>query len=247
MRLPNNQNLGPEFSSSSKDSIGRFVRGAWDVACKDIRIEWRTKEIVYTTGFFAAVLVIVFSFAFSGTVGVTSAAVPGILWVSIAFSGTIALTRTFDREREGDTMRGLLMSPMPRTAIMLGKMMAIVAIMFLVQIVILPLVGILFGAQIQQAPGLLLATLVLGTVGFSIIGTVFSAMLLGLPSRDVLLPVVLYPILIPLFIASTKATAVLLGPVEMLGDCAPWLRFLAVYDVLFMMVGLWTFESLVME
>ena len=224
-----------------------FVRHAAAVAWKDLRVELRSREILYTMTFFGALLVVVYSFTFTRKPDYVRAAVPGMLWVALAFAGTIGLGRAFDREREGDTMRALLLSPAPRLAIFLGKAIGIAAMVFAVAIVVVPLLTLFLGADLLAAPVLLTLVLILGAIGFAIVGTVFAAMLLKVRSRDVLLPVMLYPILVPLFIAGTHATAALLESRVNLDDAWYWISFLGIYDALFLVISLWTFEALVIE
>jgi heme exporter protein B len=217
------------------------------VAGKDLRVELRSREIVYTTGFFAILLVVVFSFAFPRDEEAVIAAAPGMLWVAMAFAGTVGLGRAFDREREGDTMRALLLSPAPRLSVFLGKATAIGVLVASVSAIVAPLLVLLLQAPLFEHPLELLVVLALGALGFALVGTVFAAMLLRVRSRDVLLPVVLYPILMPLFIAGTSATAAAMPPVPNLDIAWYWIQFLAVYDAIFLGVALWTFESLVIE
>ncbi|WP_428263764.1 heme exporter protein CcmB [Haliangium sp.] len=228
-----------------------FVRNVATLAWKDLRVEFRNREILYTMAFFAVMVLLIFSFAFVREDGTVGDVVPGMVWVAVAFAGTLGLSRAFDRERESETMRGLLLAPASRTAIFLGKALSIAVFMLLVEMVIVPLVVLLFGAPLFDHPVILVLTLILATLGFAVVGSVFAAMLLRVRSRDVLLPVVLYPILVPLLIAGTKATASILpgGPagVADLESAYFWLRFLLVYDAIFLVVALWTFESLVIE
>ena len=224
-----------------------FVRHAAAVAYKDLRVELRSREILYTMTFFGALLVVVYSFTVTRKADYVRAAAPGMLWVALAFAGTIGLGRAFDREREGDTMRALLLSPAPRLAIFLGKAIGIAAMVFAVAIVVVPLLTLFLGADLLAAPALLALVLLLGAIGFAIVGTVFAAMLLKVRSRDVLLPVMLYPILVPLFIAGTHATAALLESRVNLDEAWYWIGFLAIYDALFLVISLWTFEALVIE
>lgn len=224
-----------------------FVAQARAVAAKDLRIELRSRELLYTMAFFAAMVVLIFSFAFVGDQGVVAEAVPGILWVAIAFSGTVGLSRAFDRERESDTMRGLLLSPSSRLAIFFGKALSMFVFIVVVELVLVPMVALLFGAPLFAETAPLLVILLLGTLGFSIVGSVFAAMLLRVRSRDVLLPVVLYPILVPLFIAGTKGTAAIVVARPDVAVAWGWIQFLAVYDAVFLVVAMWTFESLVIE
>lgn len=224
-----------------------FWRHAGAVAWKDLRVELRSREIVYTMAFFAALLVVVFSFAFVKDQGVVAEATPGIIWVAVAFAGTIGLGRAFDREREGDTMRALLLAPASRLSVFVGKAIVIALLIVSVEVIVVPLVALLFGAPLFDEPAPIIALLLLGALGFALVGTVFAAMLLRVRTRDVLLPVVLYPILVPLFIAGTKGTAAVLALRPDLPVAWYWVQFLGIYDAAFLVVSLWTFESLVIE
>jgi len=226
-----------------------FVNHVATVAGKDLRVEFRSREVVYTMLFFGAMVILIFSFAFvegkSGkAVGDVSS---GILWISVLFAGTLGLSRAFDREREGNTMRGLLLSPVPRAAIFLGKAISIALFMLLTQAIVVPMIAVLFGAPILDYPLYLAASLLLGTIGFSIVGSVFASMLLRSRARAVLLPVTLYPIIVPLMIGATKSTGALIGVGADPAVAMFWLRFMGVFDAVFLVAALWFFESLVIE
>lgn len=224
-----------------------FLRHAALLAWKDLRVELRTREIVYMMLFFAAVVVLIFSFAFSQGGEVMPDASGGILWIAVTFSGTMGLSRAFEREREGDTMRGLLLSPSERGAVFLGKAMGIALFMILVEAVVVPMVGVLFRAPVTTRPLELLALLVLVTVGFAVVGSVFAGMLMRSRAREVLLAVILYPVVIPALIAGTKGTAALWQATPDLPVAHFWIKFLVVFDGIFIAVALWAFESLVVE
>jgi len=224
-----------------------LLRHAMRVAWKDLRIELRSREILYTMAFFAALLVVIFSFVFPRQPAVVRAAVPGMLWVTIAFAGTIGLGRAFDRERENDTMRALLLSPVPRLAVFLGKAIAIAALVLTVALVATPLLSLFLDAPLFDHAGPIALVLVLGALGFAVIGSVFAATLLKVRSRDVLLPVILYPLLVPLFVAGTKATGVLVSERPDFDIAWYWIKFLGIYDAGFLVLSLWVFESLVIE
>jgi heme exporter protein CcmB len=224
-----------------------LLRQAARVAWKDLRIELRSREIVYTMAFFGGLLVVVYSFTFPVDPKVVRAAAPGMLWVAIAFAGTIGLGRAFDRERENDTMRALLLAPVPRLAVFLGKATAIAVLVLAVTAVCVPVLALLLDAPLFACPGPLALVLVLGALGFSIVGTVFAATLLKVRSRDVLLPVVLYPLLIPLFVGGTSATAAMIAERANMAKAWYWIGFLGMYDAAFLVVSLWIFESLVIE
>ena len=205
-----------------------FLRHAWVVAWKDLRVEMRTREILSTMVFFAAMIVIVCSFAFVEKVPSVADLGSGVLWVAVTFSGTIALQRAFEREREGQTMRGLLLAPAARAAIFLGKAIGVTAYMMV-------------------APLHLAAVVVLATIGFAVVGSVFAGMLLRVRARELLLPVLLFPIIAPALIAGTKGTAALWAVKPAFSEAYFWIEFLILFDALFLVVSLWTFESLVVE
>lgn len=224
-----------------------IARQALRVAGKDLRIELRSREIVYTMAFFGALLVVVFSFAFPRKDDIVRAAVPGMLWVTIAFAGTVGLGRAFDRERENDTMRALLLAPVPRLAVFLGKALSIALLVLAVAFVVTPLLALFLSAPLFEYPLELALLLVLGAIGFANVGSVFAATLLKVRSRDVLLPVVLYPILVPMFVAGTSATENLISLRPNLDEAWYWIKFLGLYDAAFLVMSLWIFESLVIE
>jgi heme exporter protein CcmB len=221
------------------------LRQAALIAWKDLRIEFRSREILYTMAFFGGLLAVVYSFVFPSKSELVPLAAPGMLWVSVAFAGTIGLGRAFDRERENDTMRALLLSPVPRLAVFLGKAAATTLLVLSVAAVVVPLLALLLGADLFAEPGVLALSLVFGAIGFSVVGSVFSAALIKVRSRDVLLPVILYPLLIPLFVAGTSITAGQLAGNDQ--KVWYWMGFLGIYDAAFLVVSLWIFESMVIE
>jgi heme exporter protein B len=223
------------------------LRQAARIAWKDLRIELRSKEIVMTMVFFAGLLVVIYSFAFPRDPRAVRGAAPGMLWVALAFTGTIALGRAFDRERENDTMRALLLSPVPRLSVFLGKAAAMAALIAAVALVAVPLLTLWLDAPLLAYPGELALVVALGVVGIALVGSVFAATLLKVRSRDVLLPVILYPLLVPLFFAGAKCTAALIAQDPNLHAAWYWIKFLAVYDAAFLVLSLWVFESLVIE
>ena len=224
-----------------------ILRYAALVAWKDLRIELRSREIVYTMTFFGALLVIIYAFAFPVDARAARASVPGMLWVAIAFTGTIGLGRAFDRERENDTMRALLLSPVPRLAVFLGKAISTALLVLAVSAIVAPLLALFLSMPLFAHPGPLVLVIVLGAVGIAVIGSVFAATLLKVRSRDVLLPVILYPLLVPLFVAGTKTTAALLAEVPNFDAAWFWIQFLGIYDAAFLVLSIWVFESLVIE
>ncbi len=224
-----------------------FFRTAWLVLRKDVAIEAKSWEVLTTTLFFAVSCVLIFAFAFVKEGRAVEDAAAGILWIAIAFSGTLALGRTFERERYGDTLRALLLAPAPRAALYVGKLLGMLVLLGLAELLLVPLVALMFQAAFFSRPLLLLALLVGGTLGFCAVGTLFAAMLVRTRSRDVLLPVLLYPIIIPVIIAGVRGTAALLGATPDEPTAIMWVGILAAFDVVFVTLALWTFEPLMTE
>jgi heme exporter protein CcmB len=224
-----------------------FARTVWTVFRKDVTVEVRSRETLATTLFFALSAVIVFAVALVKDGRVVADAAAGILWVAIAFAGTLTLGRTFERERYTDTLRALLLAPAPRAAIYVGKLLAVLAILLLAELMLVPLVALLFDAALLQRPVLLAALLVTGTIGFASVGTLFAAMLVRARSRDVLLPVLLYPITIPVIIAGVRGTAALAQQVPDEPMATFWVMLLAAFDTVFLTVALWTFDPLMTD
>ncbi len=224
-----------------------FIRTVWLVMRKDLLIEFRTREILYTTVFFAVSCVLVFAFGFVKEGRAVEDAAAGILWIAIAFSGTLALGRAFERERQSDTLRALMMAPADRPAIYVAKLMGVLALLIAVELVIAPLVALLFQAPVFAAPFTLGILLLAGTVGFVAVGTLFAAMLVRARSRDVLLPILLYPITVPVIIAGVRGTAALLQADTDMAVARAWLSLLVAFDAVFITLALWTFEPLMTD
>ncbi len=224
-----------------------FARTALLVLRKDVAIEARSGEILYTTCFFALSCVIVFAFALVRDGAIVADASAGILWIAIAFSGTLALGRTFERERYAETLRALLLAPASRAAIYVGKLLGIVLLLLVAEALLVPLVALLFDAALFTRPGLLGGLLLTGTVGFAAVGTLFAAMLVRSRTRDVMLPVLLYPITIPVIIAGVRGTAALLQSTPDVAVAEMWIALLTAFDVVFVTLALWTFEPLMTE
>ena len=224
-----------------------FVRTALLVMRKDFTIEAKSREILYTTLLFALSCVLVFSIAFVKEGEPLEDAAAGILWIAVAFAGTLALGRTFERERYGETLRALLLAPAPRAAIYVGKMLGIVLLLAVVELLLVPLVAVLFHAPLFAEPLLLAALLASGTLGFSAVGALFAAMLVRARTRDVMLPILLYPMTVPVMIAGVRGTSAVLQSPADTTSAVMWIGLLASFDVVFVTVALWTFEPVMTE
>ena len=227
--------------------VKNFFRVAWLVVRKDMTVEVRSLEVLSTTLFFALTVVLVFAFSLVREGRPVDDVAAAILWIAMAFSGTLALGRTFERERQADTLRALLLAPADRPAIYAGKLVCMLMLMGLVELALVPLVGLLFQAPIFNYPWTLIALLAAGTTGFAAVGTLFAAMLVRARSRDVMLPILLYPITVPVMIAGVRGTAAIFQstPDEPLARF--WVALLVFFDVVFVTLALWTFEPVMTE
>jgi heme exporter protein B len=224
-----------------------FLRTALLVLRKDFAIEVKSREILYTTLLFALSCVLVFSIAFVKEGEPLEDAAAGILWIAMEFAGTLALGRTFERERYGETLRALLLAPAPRAAIYVGKMLGIVVLLAVCELLLVPLVALLFRSRLFEEPVLLLALLLTGTVGFAVVGSLFAAMLVRARTRDVMLPILLYPMTVPLMIGGVRGTVALTQtPVDQ-PSAIMWIVLLLCMDAVFLVLALWTFEPLMTE
>src|SRR5712691_1866282 len=224
-----------------------FLKTAFLVLKKDLAIEVKSREIVYTTLFFAVSCVVIFSFSLLKQGEVREGLGAGILWIAIAFAGTLALGRTFERERYGETLRALLLAPAPRPAIYVGKLLGVVLLLLLAEALLTPLVALMFREPLFARPLHLAALLVSGTIGFAAVGTLFAAMLVRVRTRDVMLPILLYPITIPVIIAGVWGTSALLQSPPDTAIAVMWIALLVSFDVVFVTLALWTFEPLMTE
>jgi heme exporter protein B len=196
---------------------------------------------------FAVLVVLVCAFAFVRDGQAAPEVVVGVLWIATAFAGTLGLGRALEREREGDTMRALLLSPTDRVAVYLGKLLGIVVYMLIAEAVTAPLVMLLFDAPFAARPGTLALLLLLGTVGFAAVGSLFAAMLLRARARAVLLAIVLYPLTVPVIIAGVLGTAAVCQVPPDDVTARMWLKLLGVFDVVFVTLSLWIYEPLLVD
>ncbi len=220
-----------------------YVRRAWIVLWKDVLIEGRSKETLNALVFFALLLLFLFEFALGGDRERLAAALPGLLWLGFVLSGLLGLGRTFLIERENDCWDGLLLAPGDKSAIYLGKLAGNLLLMGVVEALVLALFTLFYNVDLEGALPSLALVIGLGTLGFAAVGTLFAAMTAHVRARELLFPVLFLPVLVPLLLGAVRATeAVLRG--DSLGSVAHWLRLLAAADVIYVAVGVLTFDVL---
>ena len=212
------------------------------IVWKDVVAELRTKEMFSSMLVFALLIIVIFNFSFDLRVENIARVAPGVLWVTFAFASTLELNRSLALEMENDCLDGLLLAPMDRSVIYFGKMLGNLIFICTIEALILPIFSVLFNLNLIR-PSLLL-TIFLGTVGIAGVGTLLSAIAVNTRAREVMLPVLLFPIILPVVIAATKATGGILDGLP-LGDIAHWLRFLVAFDIIFLVVSYMTFDFVV--
>jgi len=218
-----------------------FARRVFIVVWKDLLVERRSKETLNALFFFALLLLFVFQFAVGPDRERLAGTLPGLLWLGFILSGLLGLGRTFVVERENDCWEALLLAPGDKSAIYVGKLAGNLLLMLAVEAMLLVLFSVFFNLDLGGALPGLTVVIGLGTVGFAAVGTLFAAMTAQVRARELLFPVLLLPVQAPVLLATVKATeAVLLG--EPLGSVAHWLKLLAAADVLYVAVGVLTFD-----
>ena len=211
------------------------------MAWKDLLVERRSKETLNSLLFFSLALLFVFQFALDADRERLSAVLPGLLWLAFILSGMLGLGRVFLVERENDCWEGLLLAPGDKSAIYLGKLAGSLALMFVVEAMVLALFALFFNVDLGPVLPPLVMVIALGTVGFAAMGTLFAALTAQARARELLFPVLLLPVLVPVLLGTVKATeAVLLR--APLADVAHWLKLLVAADVVYVVIGLLTFE-----
>jgi heme exporter protein B len=236
-------------STSRATTRVTFFSATLTVLAKDLRIELATREIVTTAGFFAALVAIMASLAFVTSAQTGYRLAPGAMWLAIFFAAVLALGRTWQREREESALLGLVVSPIPRAAIWCGKALGVLGFMVAVEIVVVPLVALLFHVDLVPILGPLVVVVLAGTLGVAAMGTLFGAMTVRTRARELILATVLFPLLSPALLSAVSATreifyAAISNTAVNTGEVSDWLRLLVVFDVVAIAGGLGLFGQL---
>lgn len=235
----------PRFSASpSVPSSVAYFRAVLAVAWKDLSAELRSRELLSAMLVFSVLVLLIFYFALELDVKARKDITAGALWVTFAFAGTLGLNRSMAIEKDRGCLDGLLLAPVDRSAIYFGKTISNLAFMLVVEAIVLPLYSVMYNVNLFH-PGLLGVTL-LGSVGYAAVGTLLAAMSVQSRTRDVLLPILLFPVIIPVLVAAVKASSGFLTGAEMV-EIMPWVNILLVYDVIFIAVAFMVFDFVVEE
>jgi heme exporter protein B len=231
-------------NSSSK--IVNFIRAMGAVVWKDLSAELRSRELISAMLVFALLVILIFNFALDLDPATRRepTITAGVLWVIFVFAGTLGLNRSMAVEKDRGCMDGLLLAPVDRSAIYFGKVLGNLLFMMMVEIIVLPIYSLLYNVSLFN-PGLLLVIL-LGSIGYVAVGTLLAAMAVQVRTRDILLPILLFPVVLPVILAAVKASTGFLDGSEM-DLIRPWLNLLIVYDIIFSAVAFMVFDYVVEE
>jgi heme exporter protein B len=236
--------IGVEAQGSGSGGVGGFLRALGAVVWKDISAEINSRELISAMLVFGLLVILIFNFALELDADARSTVTAGVLWVTFAFSGTLGLNRSMAVEKDRGCLDGLLLAPVDRSAIFFGKVISNLIFMIVVELIVLPLYSVLYNVNLF-IPGLLLVIL-LGSIGYVVVGTLLATMAVHTRTRDILLPILLFPLVIPVLLAAVRgSTGFLQGiPFE---EFSVSLNLLVAYDIIFIAVSFMVFDFIVEE
>ncbi len=218
-----------------------FLLHVITILWKDIRYEVRSKQTWLGMGMFALLVLVIFNFTFDLRADNISTIAPGVLWIAFIFASLLGLGRTLAAEREQRSMDRLLLCPVDRKAIYLAKLLGNLLCIGVVEIVALPIYTLLFNVPL---PAALVVIVLLGTLGIATLGTLFSVMAAATSARELLLPILVFPLIVPVVISAVRATQQLITPSM---NEPPWIGLLIAFDIIFLSISLLTFQYVVEE
>ena len=221
-------------------NLRNFIRAVWAVVWKDLAAELRSRELLSSMLVFALLVIFIFNYALQLSATARANVTAGVLWVTFAFAGTLGLNRSMATEKDRGCLDGLLLAPVDRSAIYFGKTIGNLLFMFLVEIIVL----LLYNTNLF-IPGLL-GVVFLGSVGYVVVGTLLSTMSVQARTRDILLPIILFPLIIPLLLAAVEASRNFLQGIPY-AEFSYWINILIVYDVIFIAIAFMFFDYIVEE
>jgi heme exporter protein B len=242
MAQPQTINRGP--SSNVHPSPSGFLKAVGAIVWKDLAAELRSRELLSAMLVFALLVILIFNFALELDPLTRRIATSGILWATFTFAGTLGLNRSMAIEKDRGCLDGLLLAPVDRSAIYFGKTISNLAFMLIVEVVVLPVYSILYNTNLLN-PGLIVVIL-LGSIGYVAVGTLLSSMAVQTRTRDVMLPILLFPVVIPILIAAVKASSGFLQGLALV-EVMPYINLLIVYDVIFTATAYMVFDYVVEE
>src|SRR5687767_10335969 len=235
--------MKPITANRSQPS-GNFTEAVSAVVWKDLRAEFRSRELFSAMLVFSLLIILIFNFALELDIKTRQSVTAGVLWSTFAFAGTLGLSRSMAIEKDRGCLDGLLLAPVDRSAIYFGKVISNLAFMLIVEIIVLPVYSVLYNVNLFQ-PGLLLVIL-LGSIGYVAVGTLLAAMSVQTRTRDILLPILLFPVVIPVLLAAVKASSGFLTGADFADILLP-INLLIAYDIIFIAVAFMVFDNVVEE
>jgi len=227
-----------------KESIRNYLRSVGAIVWKDLASELRSRELLSSMLVFAMLVIIIFNFALEIEPSTRRSVTSGVLWATFAFAGTLGLNRSMAIEKDRGCLDGLLLAPVDRSAIYFGKALSNLAFMSIVEVIVLPVYSVLYNVNVLRID--LIGVILLGSIGYIAAGTLLSTMSVQTRTRDMLLPILLFPVILPTLIASVKASS---GILQSLGieHILPWLNLLIGYDVILVAIAFMVFDYVVEE
>ena len=232
------------FSLTWRSRAKSYFRALGAVIWKDLAAELRSRELIGAMLVFALLVILIFNFSLELDLRTRDTITAGVLWVTFAFAGTLGLNRSMAIEKDRGCLDGLLLAPVDRSAIYFGKVIGNLIFMFIVEIIVLPTYSILYNVNLFH-PGLI-AVILLGSIGYTVVGTLLSSMAVQTRTRDILLPILLFPVVLPVLVAAVKASSGILQGFEW-AEIMSWVNILIVYDVIFIAVAFMLFDFVVEE
>lgn len=223
-----------------------YFKKVLNITFKDIKAEIRSKERLYSMLIFSILVMVIFNFAFDPGAEYIRDVAPGILWVALIFSATLGLNKTFSAEKDQDCLQGLMLVPMDRSGIFFGKIIGNISFSLAIALLTVPLFAVFFNIPVAAVLPELLVVIILATIGFICVGTLFAAISIGIKRGEMMLPLLLFPVEVPVIISAVKATGMILDG-RPLVDYSMWLKVLIVFDLIYIMVSFVTFDFLIEE
>lgn len=224
--------------------VAGYLRSVFAIVWKDLAAELRSRELLGAMLVFALLVILIFNFALELSIRTMETVTSGVLWVTFTFAGTLGLNRSMAIEKDRGCLDGLLLAPVDRSALYFGKMLGNLIFMFIVEAIVLPIFSLLYNVNLFEPR--LLVVILLGSLGYAAVGTLLASMSVQARTRDVLLPILLFPIVLPIVVAAVKASNNILLGFEM-AEIWPWLNILIAYDVIFTAVAFMVFDYVVEE
>jgi heme exporter protein B len=231
-------------SRNSSTRAGSFLRAVGAIAWKDLAAELRSRELLSAMLVFALLVILIFNFALELDVKTRATITAGVLWVTFAFAGTLGLNRSMAVEKDRGCLDGLLLAPVDRSAIYFGKVVSNLVFMLIVEAIVLPVYSFLYNTNVVSLG--LIGVILLGSIGYVAVGTLLSSMAVQTRTRDVMLPILLFPVIVPVLVAAVKASSGFLQGLPM-DEILPWLNLLVVYDIIFIAIAFMVFDYVVEE